>query len=131
MSKKPENKYRPSLVYTSCLVAMAKVREYGIKKHGSSEDWRTTEPIQHFDAAIRHIRAHLDGEAFDEGSGEPHLAHAMTNLMFEIERFNGVTTSTTSTTVHIYDAITSQRLEEAMEDAGTIVREDPSDSRGK
>lgn len=128
MSKKPENKYRPSLVYTSCLKAMAKVRQYGIEKHGSSEDWRTTEPIQHLDAAIRHIRAHIDSEAFDEGSGEPHLAHAMTNLMFEIERFNGVTTSTT---VHIYDTITSQRLEEAMEDAGTIVREDPSDSRGK
>lgn len=127
MSKKPENKYRPSLVYTSCLTAMAKVRQYGIEKHGSSEDWRTTEPIQHFDAAIRHIRAHLDGEAFDEGSGEPHLAHAMTNLMFEIERFNGVTTST----LNAYSLIDKETLEKAFEKAGTIVREDPSDSRGK
>lgn len=90
MSKKPEGKYRPSLVYTSCIAVMAKVREYGIKKHGSATDWKTTIPMAHFDAAIRHIRQHMDGEMFDEGSGHSHLAHAMTNLMFEIERLKEV-----------------------------------------
>ena len=86
MSKPNEGKYKPSLIYTRCLEAMSRVRVYGIIKHGAKEDWRTTSSIRHLDAAIRHIRAHIDGEVIDKESGKEHLAHAMTNLMFEIER---------------------------------------------
>ena len=86
MSKHDSDKYMPSLTYTSALRAASQVRKYGIEKYGSAEDWLTTEPIRHLDAAIRHIRAHMDGEERDPGSSFLHLAHALTNIMFEIER---------------------------------------------
>lgn len=86
MSKHDSGKYRPTLIYTSLLKAISGVREYGAAKYGSTEDWRTTEPIRHFDAAIRHILAHVDGETLDAESGLTHLAHAASNIMFEIER---------------------------------------------
>ena len=86
MSKNDEGKYQPTLVYRSLIVAVSKVREYGIKKYGHSEDWRTTPSIRHFDAALRHIYAHLAGEMTDADSGLTHLAHAASNIMFEIER---------------------------------------------
>jgi len=88
MSKKPEGKYEPSLVYTSCIKEVAKVRRFGIDKHGASEDWLTTEPIQHYDAVLRHVYAIIDGEEKDPESGLLHLAHAITGLMFEIERLD-------------------------------------------
>jgi hypothetical protein len=86
MSKKPENKPELSLVYPSMLEAIARVRRYGIDKHGSSEDWRSTDSIKHFDAMLRHIFAYLDGEEVDQASGLSHLAHVAANVMFEIER---------------------------------------------
>lgn len=89
MSKKPEGKYEPTLVYTSLIRYVAKVRRFGINKHGSSEDWRTTEPINHLDAAMRHINAVVDGQDLDLESTLPHLAHAIANLMFELERKHG------------------------------------------
>ena len=86
--KKPEGKYEPTLVYTSLIKAIARVRRYGIEKHGDSEDWRSTTPVQHYDAALRHLYAVIDGEELDE-SGLPHLAHCLTTLMFELERKYG------------------------------------------
>lgn len=88
MSKKFEGKYEPTLVYASLIRLVAKVRRFGIEKHGNSEDWRTTTPVQHYDAALRHIFAHVEGETLDPESGLPHLAHAVTSLMFELERGN-------------------------------------------
>jgi len=86
MSKPSEGKYTPSLIYTSLLKEVSKVREYGIAKHGSADDWKTTDGIKHLDAAIRHIRAVIDGEEYDDESTYRHLAHAASNIMFEIER---------------------------------------------
>jgi hypothetical protein len=89
MSKYDEGKYQPTLLYPSFIRAVAKVRQYGINKYGKSEDWRTTEPIRHFDALIRHVLAHMEGEYTDKESGLPHLYHAAANIMFEIERIEG------------------------------------------
>ena len=86
--KKDEGKPNPSLFYTSALYATVRVRAYGIKKHGSMDGWKTTKPIEHYDAAIRHIRAVMEGEYYDKESSELHLAHAMCDLMFEIERID-------------------------------------------
>jgi len=86
--KHSEGKYEPTLVYTSLIKHVARVRRYGIEKHGNSEDWRTTTQVQHYDAALRHLLAVIDGEEFDE-SGMPHLAHCITTLMFELERNYG------------------------------------------
>jgi len=82
-----EEKPNPGLFYTSALYETVFVRAFGIKKHGSVDGWKTTEPIKHFDAAIRHIRAVIDGEDLDEESGRLHLAHAICNCMFEIQRY--------------------------------------------
>jgi hypothetical protein len=89
MSKNEEGKAEPTLVYWSMIEGLARVRAYGIKKYGKSEDWRTTKSIRHFDAALRHIFAALCGEERDEQSGLPHLYHAAANIMFEIERRYG------------------------------------------
>ena len=82
-----EGKPDPSLFYSSALYETAQVRAFGIKKHGSPVGWKTTEPIRHYDAAIRHIRAVMDGEDYDDESKKLHLAHAICDCMFEIERF--------------------------------------------
>lgn len=82
-----EGKPDPGLFYTSALYETVQVRAFGIKKHGSAEGWKTTKPIQHYNAAIRHIRAVIDGEDYDEESKKLHLAHAICDCMFEIERF--------------------------------------------
>ena len=85
--KHDKEKYIPTLTYTSLLKEISKVRSYGKKKYGSYDDWKTTEVIQHLNAAVRHIRDVIDGEDFDQGSGYLHLSHAACNIMFEIERF--------------------------------------------
>jgi hypothetical protein len=89
MSKKSEGKYKPTLVYPSFIEHIARVREYGVNKHGHSEDWRTTPKVFHINATQRHINVYTSGEEFDQESGLPHLAHAACNLMFEIERAYG------------------------------------------
>ncbi len=93
MSKDTEGKYKPSLMYTSLIKNISNVRMYGIEKYGNSEDWVSTTSIDHLDAAIRHIRKHIEGFPFDSESNLPSLAHAVTNLMFEIERINRNCTS--------------------------------------
>lgn len=92
--KKPEGKYEPTLVYRSMVVALAHVRRYGIEKHGSSDDWRTTPAVAHYDAMLRHLLAVIDGEEVDQESGLPHLWHLATNVMFEVERLYGVGSET-------------------------------------
>lgn len=86
MSKNDSEKYEPTLIYTSLIKAIAAVRKYGAMKYGSTEDWRTTPPTSHFNAIMRHLSAHLDGEYLDQESGLSHLAHAAATLMMEIER---------------------------------------------
>ena len=62
MSKKPEGKPEYSLVYKSMMEQIARVRRFGINKHDSSEDWRTSTIAQHSDAMLRHLFAFIEGE---------------------------------------------------------------------
>lgn len=91
--KMPEGKYQPHLLYKSMKIEVARVREFGKNKHGGEETWMTTTPMEHLDAAQRHIdecieaiRVEDDARLVDPESGLSHLAHAICNLMFEIER---------------------------------------------
>jgi len=93
--KKNEGKPQLSLMYTSFMIEVCRVREYGIEKHGSPDGWKSTTPIEHIDATLRHIMAFKSwllkestGEEYDLESGFRHLAHAGCNIMFEIERSN-------------------------------------------
>jgi len=84
-----EGKPEPTLVYRAFTNMVARVRRFGIEKHGNSEDWRTTPEVSHYDAMLRHLQAAMEGEEFDAESGLPHLAHAACSIMFELERKYG------------------------------------------
>lgn len=83
------------MVYKSTIVEIARVREYGVKKHGSEDGWKTTTVMEHLDAARRHIDETIEAvrnkdfhQMFDDESTYLHMAHAMCDLMFEIERLS-------------------------------------------
>lgn len=84
-AKQDQNKIRPSLVPPALIEAVALVRAYGNLKYGDSENWRTVEPARYFDAMLRHSLSLQKGEALDEESGLPHLAHLATNVAFLLE----------------------------------------------
>lgn len=59
---------------------------HGANKYGA-ENWRQVEGWEHryYNAALRHIFAHRQGEKLDPESGKSHLAHAICSLIFLIE----------------------------------------------
>lgn len=85
MSKEKKGKWNPLLIYTVFLKLVSAVREFGVKKYGAPEDWRTTNRHEHVAAALRHIYEYQDGIKQDKESGLHPLAHASTNLMFILE----------------------------------------------
>jgi hypothetical protein len=90
MSKEDKGKPELSLVYSSILIALAKVRRHGIEKYDSSIDWRDV-PVEAFkDALLRHCDAFIrDEEEIDLDSGLPHAWLAAANLMYIIETLYG------------------------------------------
>jgi len=91
--KKNEGKYDPTLLYKSFKEQVARQRAYGIQKHGSEDGWKTTTTIEHLAAASRHIDETIEAvrneqweRLTDTESGQLHIAAAVCNLMFEIER---------------------------------------------
>lgn len=78
-------KVRPTLVPSSLIKAVARVREYGIAKYTDPDNWRRVAVERYRDAAYRHWLAYLDGEWKDEESGLPHLWHLACNIAFLIE----------------------------------------------
>lgn len=84
--KSDEGKIRPTLVPVSLVRAVARVREFGTRKYGDPENWRSVEPQRYRDALCRHLLAYLeDPESRDEESGLPHLWHLACNVAFLIE----------------------------------------------
>lgn len=70
----------------AALIAVARVQAYGKKKYGDDENYRKgMESKRQMSCVLRHVFAYLDGEDNDPESGEPHLAHATTRLMFAIQ----------------------------------------------
>ena len=85
-AKADKDKIRPTLVPVSLIVAVAQIREYGTRKYGDSENWRSVEPQRYRDAMFRHMLAYIDDpEGVDEESGLPHLWHLACNAAFLIE----------------------------------------------
>ena len=62
----------------------------GGKKYGPY-NWRDqpVESMTYIGAAMRHIGQYLDGEFFDEDSGNPHIAHAMACLAILADAHEG------------------------------------------
>ena len=77
--KYDEGKPKLTLCPTEIITAVARVREYGIKKYGDSDSWKDVER----DTAFRHFVAYLkDPLGVDEESGLPHLWHLACNIAF-------------------------------------------------
>ena len=91
-AKADAGKPRLSLVPSEIIRCIARVREYGNHKYGSSENWRMVEIERYRDAAYRHLLDYIDDPAgVDAESGLPHLWHLACNVAFlcELEKTGG------------------------------------------
>lgn len=83
-------KPRLSLVPIQIIYDIARVREYGDKKYGSTDNWKTVEKQRYVDAMFRHLLAFVkDPDGRDEESGLPHLWHLECNAAFLSEMMKG------------------------------------------
>ena len=84
--KADKGKLQLTLVPTSIIKAIAKVRMYGVEKYHDPDNWRNVEISRYRDAAFRHFLAYLeDPKGVDAESGIPHLHHLACNIAFLIE----------------------------------------------
>lgn len=79
-------KAKLSLVPRRIIWNIAAIREYGVKKYGSAENWKAVDPQRYRDAAYRHFMAYLDNpKGRDLESKLPHLWHLACNVAFLCE----------------------------------------------
>lgn len=65
------------------LEAVSHVREYGCKKYGDNDNWKSVDPQRYWEALLRHVTAAWDDfEAVDDESGLMHIEHVACNLAF-------------------------------------------------
>lgn len=89
-AKADAGKPRLSLVPTQIIYDITRVREYGDKKYGSTDNWKTVEAQRYVDAMFRHLLAFVaDPDGRDEESGLPHLWHLECNAAFLSEMMKG------------------------------------------
>ena len=83
--KDTEGKPPMNLLSYRALEQMAKVREFGVEKYGST-DYSDVDPWALTEAVIRHSYKYLQsGDVYDEESKLHHLAHAATSAMMALE----------------------------------------------
>ena len=76
-ASKASLKPRPELLPPDALLCVAAVLTHGAAKHGD-RGWEDGRPHgEDYGAMQRHLLAHWGGVNLDEGSGLPHLAHAV------------------------------------------------------
>ena len=81
--KADAGKPKLTLVPHQIIFDIARVREYGLKKYGTSESWKDVDIQRYRDATYRHFLAYLDDpHGVDEESGLPHLSHLACNIAF-------------------------------------------------
>lgn len=84
--KADAGKPKLTLVPQQIIFDVARVREYGLQKYGTSESWKSVDIQRYRDAAYRHFLAYLkDPHGVDEESGLPHLSHLACNIAFLCE----------------------------------------------
>lgn len=82
-AKHDEGKLKLSLVPPEVIDAIAAVREFGFRKYGEAENWRSISPDRWHEALLRHTREIWnDPTHIDEESGLPSLWHLATNAAF-------------------------------------------------
>ena len=88
--KADAGKARLTLVPQQILWDIAEVREYGLKKYGSAENWKKVEIERYRDATFRHFLRYLkDPKSLDDESGISHLKHLACNIAFLCELEKG------------------------------------------
>lgn len=85
--KDDQGKPMMELIPPKAEVLLAQVLTFGAEKYGAW-NWSQVDDLErrYLAAAMRHINAHRQGEALDQESGLPHLAHAMCCLAFLLEK---------------------------------------------
>lgn len=82
-AKADAGKPQLTLVPPQIIWDIAKIREYGNKKYGDPDNWKSVEIQRYRDAAYRHWLAYLaDPDSVDEESGLKHLWHLACNIAF-------------------------------------------------
>ena len=85
-AKADKGKNPLTLVPTSLVRAVGRVRQYGTEKYGDPDNWKKVEAKRYRDALYRHWLNYLDDpKGKDEESGLPHLWHLACNAAFLIE----------------------------------------------
>lgn len=89
--KNDQGKDRYDLIPPLALHATVKVLTHGAFKYNEAyneENWRkvSNPKRRYFGAAMRHLWAWYRGEKLDPETGESHLAHAVTNILFLLEK---------------------------------------------
>lgn len=87
-AKADAGKPRVSLVPSAIVYAIARIREYGLKRYpeGGKDNWRRVDAERYRDALGRHYLAYIDDPyGVDSESGLPHLWHLATNVAFLCE----------------------------------------------
>ena len=90
VDKLDTGKIQPMLVCSSVVEAIARVREYGLKKYPDTgkDGWRRLSIEQLQNACYRHWLLYVENpNGVDAESGLPHLWHVACNVMFLCERF--------------------------------------------
>lgn len=83
------DKIRYDLVPPKAIQHLAKVLTFGAKKY-KPNNWRNNTDLSRYEGALlRHFEAYRLGELTDDETGMPHLAHALTNLVFLLELTDG------------------------------------------
>lgn len=75
-------KLKYSIFPDSVLRDIIKIMMFGAKKYGM-DNWKLCEDnTRYYDALRRHLDDWRNEDYYDKESGEPHLAHALCNLVF-------------------------------------------------
>jgi hypothetical protein len=81
-------KARPTLLLKSMPDAVQEVidvLELGARKY-APDNWKKVENERYHDAMLRHVLAYLGGETLDQETSRHHLAHAVCNMLFLIQK---------------------------------------------
>lgn len=81
-------KARPTLLLKSMPSAVQEVidvLELGARKY-APDNWKKVENERYHDAMLRHVLSYLAGETHDPETSKHHLAHAVCNMLFLIEK---------------------------------------------
>ena len=90
LAKSDKGKLQLTLVPTQIVKDIAEVREYGVKKYGEFENWRSVEKERYFNAMYRHWLEFLnDPTSIDAESGIAHYKHCACNMAFICEMMKG------------------------------------------